>query len=386
MRVALITPSFYPATVYGGPIFSTLHTSEELVKLNNVEVFVSTTNANMTSRLEIEVDKWQKFDEHFFVKYYNETKVNVLSLSLLFNLWKDIKNTDVLHVQYTFSTPTPIALCYAKFFKKPVLFSPRGALCKWCLNQGSKFKKIWLRFLIAPFANRIFWHATSKEEKIDILTQFPSAKVETIPNGIEFDKFQIYSKLSGSEFCKRFTGKELNVEQVVISIGRLYKVKGFDILIDAFARIINYYPKAKLFIAGPDEGEKDNLIRQIQRLKLEEYIFLIGTIHGKDKIDFLANADLFVLSSHTENFGNVYVESLAAGTPIVASKGTPWAEVETADCGKWVNNNVNDTSQAILEMLKKDREQMRINSKKHAKNYNWENIAVQFKNVFEKMI
>ncbi len=94
---------------------------------------------------------------------------------------------------------------------------------------------------------------------------------------------------------------------------------------------------------------------------------------------------LFVLPSHNENFGNVYIESLAAGTPIVASKNTPWSAVEEADCGKWVNNTVEETAQAMIEMLQKDREQMRVNAKNLSQQYDWKNIAVQFKQVFEKM-
>jgi len=386
MRVLLIVPSFYPATVYGGPIFSTLHTSEALAKIDNVEVYVSTTNANMKSRLDVSLENWQKFNDNFFVKYYNETKVNVLSLSLLFNVWKDIKNADVVHTQYMFSTPTPIALFFAKIFSKPILLSPRGALCKWCLEQGSKFKKMWLSFLIGPFSNAITWHATSQQEKDEILTQFPNAKVEIIPNGIEFDTYQVYNKLTNKEFCNIFAEQTIDADKIIVSMGRLQKKKGFNILIDAFSKIIQDYPNVKLFIAGKNEKEGQNLKRQIEQLGLDKKVFLVGEIQGQDKINFLANADLFVLPSHNENFGNVYVESLAAGTPIIASRGTPWSEVEEFNCGKWVKNSIDETAHAIIQMLGKDREQMRINSKRLAEKYDWKNIAIKFKEVFEEMI
>lgn len=386
MRISLVAPSFYPATVYGGPIFSTLHTSEALAKMKGVEVYVSTTNANMTSKLDVETNEWKKFEEQFFVKYYNETKINKLSLELMFHLWKDIRKADVIHTQYMFSTPTPIALFYSMFFNKPVILSPRGALCKWCLEQGSRFKKMWLRFLIKPFIKRMYWHATAQQEKDEILAQFPNAKVEIIPNGIEFDTYQNYNEIPINEFCKTFAKRDLEVDKIIVSMGRLQKKKGFDILIDAFAKVVVKYPGIKLLIAGQDEGEFDNLTSQVIDLGLDNKVFLIGNIQGQEKIDFLANADLFVLPSNNENFGNVYVESLAAGTPIVASTGTPWSEVEEADCGKWVNNSIDDTAQAMLEMLEKDRKLMRENSKKVAKKYDWKNIAFQFKKVFEKMI
>jgi len=386
MRLLLVVPSFYPATVYGGPIFSSLHTSQELAKLDDIDVCVSTTNANMTSKLDVETNEWQKFDDDFFVKYYNETKINVISLGLLFNVWKDIKQADVVHIQYMFTTPTLIALYYAKVLNKPIILSPRGALCKWCLAQGSRFKQKWLRWLIGPFANTIYWHATAQQEKDEILLQYPDAKVEIIPNGIEFETFQKYIKISKKEFCKIFAKQDMDADKIIVSMGRLQKKKGFDILIDAFAKIMSDYPNVKLFIAGQDEKEGENLKQQIKDLDLQKQVFLIGVIHGQDKINFLANADLFVLPSHNENFGNVYVESLAAGTPIVASTGTPWSEVEEYDCGKWVDNSADETAKAMIEMLEKDREQMRINAKKLAEKYDWKNIAILFKEVFQKMI
>ena len=96
---------------------------------------------------------------------------------------------------------------------------------------------------------------------------------------------------------------------------------------------------------------------------------MIGTIENQEKIDFLANADLFVLPSHNENFGNVYVESLATGTPVVASLQTPWRHVEDYKCGKWVANNIESTCSAMLELLGNDRSIMRKNSLEFSRNY-----------------
>ena len=386
MKINLIIPSFYPAVVYGGPIFSTLYTCEELSKLNNLEVYVSTTNANMDSYLDVETNKWIKIKDNFFVKYYYDTKLNKFSLPLAINIWKDIKNADIIHIQSIFSTSTIISLFYAKMFKKPIVLSPRGQFGNWCLNNGNKLKFKWLDWFIKPYANKIIWHATAKQEKNEILALFPDAKVVIIPNGIKFEEFQYNNLYTKKEYLKKFTNKDLNADKIIVSMGRLQKKKGFDILINAFEKVLQTNPNAKLLIAGGDEGEKDNLENQIKKLNLENKVFLIGLIAGQDKIDFLANADLFVLPSHNENFGNVYIESLAAGTPIVASKNTPWQDVEKYNCGKWVNNTVTDTTNAMIEMLQKDRNEMRKNAKEFAKKYDWSNIAFQFKELFEGMI
>jgi len=221
---------------------------------------------------------------------------------------------------------------------------------------------------------------------MEILSVFPNANVRVISNGIQLKEFEKFNAITQYDFIQKFANKTLDTEKIIISMGRLQKVKGFDILIDSFVKVLEKYPNAKLLIAGQDEGEKENLMKQIKDLNLIEKVFLVGQINGQDKVDFLVNADLFVLPSHNENFGIVYAESLAAGTPIVASKNTPWSEVEETDCGKWVNNTIDETMGAMIEMLGKDREEMRVNSKKLAEKYDWKNIAVEFKEVFEKMI
>ena len=386
MKINLIIPSFYPATIFGGPIFSTLHTCKELAKLDDININVSTTNTNMHDKLDVETNKDIRFEDNFYVKYYDETIINRFSFQLLINIWKDIKKSDIIHIQGIFDTPTPISLFYAKLFNKPVLLSPRGSLGIWCIGNGSKFKTIWLNYLLKPLVKNINWHATAQQEKDEILSIYPDAKVEIIPNGIEYDKFQSSNFLSKNEYSKKFIHQEIEPNKIVVSMGRLQKKKGFDILIDSFYETLKSFPNSILLIAGGNEGEEENLKNQIKNLNLESNVFLIGAIEGQDKIDFLANADLFCLPSHNENFGNVYVESLATGTPIVASKMTPWSEVEDYDCGKWVENSIEETSSAMNEVLEKDRETMKINSRKLAFKYDWKNVAEAFKKIVEKIV
>lgn len=386
MKLNLIIPSFYPATVYGGPIFSTLYTCEALSELDDMEVYVSTTNTNRDSKLDVEANIWIKFNEHFWVKYYDETKIGKFSFSLFINVWRDIKASDIVHIQGIFSTPTPVALFYAFLFRKPVIMSPRGSFCTWCLAQGSKFKKLWMKLIINPFGNHIAWHATSESEKDDILKLFPKSKVYVVPNGIDLDSFSHVNPLEKQEYVNKYIEEVIPVpSKIVVSMGRLHKVKGFDILIKSFVEVLKKYPDAILCIAGKDVGEKEQLETLVQKYELEKFVFFVGEVSDQDKIDFLGNADLFVLPSHTENFGNVYVESLAAGTPIVASTGTPWQEVESAECGKWVENSIEDTSNAILDILLKDRKLMCVNARKLAQKYDWENVSLQFKDVFRKI-
>ncbi|WP_279143959.1 glycosyltransferase [Photobacterium phosphoreum] len=384
MKIQVVIPSFYPAVIYGGPIFSTLYVYRELSKLDDIDIFVSTTNTNMYSKLDVKCNEWVSFNDKFNVKYYNETIIDKLSLGLIFNTWKDIRVVDVLHVQSIFNTPTPISLLYGVILRKKIILSPRGSLGSWCLENGNRFKKLWLNLLIKPFVKKITFHATAEQEKREILNIFSNAIVEVIPNGITYSEYQKGMSISKNDILEKFTGIIDEVDKIIISVGRLQKKKGFDILISSFQLVLQEFPNAKLLIAGEDEGEKSNLLKLISKLKLSDSVFLIGAISGQDKIDFYTNADLFVLPSHNENFGNVYVESLAAGTPIVASKNTPWSIVEEYNCGRWVDNTIEENYKAIIEILNKDSGGMQANSKRLAMTYDWSNIAVKFHELYSK--
>lgn len=113
--------------------------------------------------------------------------------------------------------------------------------------------------------------------------------------------------------------KKTNLSETVhqiLSVGRLCPFKGFDTLIQAFARLHTHYPLLRLTIYG--EGpERDNLQKRIASLHLQEKVSLPGAIQEIHKK--LAEADLFVFPSLYEGFPNALVEAMSVGLPVLAS-------------------------------------------------------------------
>ncbi|MBI4683271.1 MAG: glycosyltransferase, partial [Nitrospirae bacterium] len=263
----------------------------------------------------------------------------------------------------------------------------RGSLRHWCLQSGSRFKRTWLKLFIGPFADRIYWHATSQQEADEIRAIYKDSRIFCIPNGVDIKEFKDFSLLTSKEYMKRFVNNDMECKGIIVSMARLHKVKGFDVLIDAFKIIIDRFPEAVLLIAGQDSGERDTLLKQIKRLHLEDKVFLIGQINGRDKTDFLANADVFVLPSHNENFGIACAEALAAGTPAVASRNTPWSDIEQLNCGLWVDNTPDELSKAIMIIIESDYRKMGKMGREYIfDKFNWKNIALKFNKTFELMI
>jgi len=334
--------------------------------------------------MEVPRNIWTPLN-NFQVKYYNETIVDKLSVPLLFNLKKDLLYSDVVHIQAIFNTPTPFALREATKLNKPVLLSPRGVLGDWIMGNGNPMKKLWLKFLIKPFASYIHWHATSEQEKGEILRHYPDARVYVIPNGINIEMIQNEIQDQKTNFFESYAKKKVE-GPVIVSMGRVHSKKGYDILIKSFKLLLADFPKAMLFIAGKDEGEQKKLEHLIQKLDLEGKAIFTGPLEKREKINFMAHADVFALASHNENFGNVYLESMACGTPIIASTHTPWKEVMDYKSGLWVRNTRHDFYLAMKTILQHPEVYTKENCLKLAHKYSWESIGNMFSDAYQTML
>ena len=123
----------------------------------------------------------------------------------------------------------------------------------------------------------------------------------------------------------------------------------------------------------------------IRTQKLQSDVFFTGIVHGKAKKTLYKLADLFVLPSHTENFGIVAAEALASGLPVLASNKTPWNDLETMNCGKFVNNDPNSLFEGMIDIFNSDKNELKINALEYAKFFDWNKIAEVYKKILLNM-
>ena len=119
MRICLVSSSFYPATLYGGPISATWDLSRELAK-KGVEMYVSTTNANKNSRLNVKPNVFFEKEPGLFIKYYHEELINRFSSSFIMGIWNDIKKADVIYIQYLFHYTVFFSLLFSFIQRKKI--------------------------------------------------------------------------------------------------------------------------------------------------------------------------------------------------------------------------------------------------------------------------
>jgi glycosyltransferase involved in cell wall biosynthesis len=113
-----------------------------------------------------------------------------------------------------------------------------------------------------------------------------------------------------------------------------------------------------LKIAGKGKLEYEADLRDlITSLKLDSKVEFVGQVEGKQKEQLLAGASWTIMPSHTENFGLVVVESLAQGTPVIASKGSPWEVLDKEGLGFWTENSPEALSEVLARVMAMGREE-----------------------------
>jgi glycosyltransferase involved in cell wall biosynthesis len=184
--------------------------------------------------------------------------------------------------------------------------------------------------------------------------------------------------------------RDANVERlpIVASIGRLDKPKGFDLLLEAFARIADAHPAWRLTIAGTGPEER-RLIEQSIELGIDDRVRFCGLVADTRRL--LLESSLFVLSSRSEGFPNVVLEAMASGLPVVACDCSPGlrAIVRNGTNGVLVPPDVADSLAVALSRLMGDEhERRRLASAaiQHVRQFEVSSIADEWDALFNRVV
>ncbi|NLB31098.1 MAG: glycosyltransferase family 4 protein [Alcaligenaceae bacterium] len=161
-----------------------------------------------------------------------------------------------------------------------------------------------LRRLFYPKAAQV---VTLTQATADYLQkEIPKAKFTVIPNAVHWPIEEHEPIIQ----MPKMVGKKW-----LLAVGRLQPVKGFDLLVESFAKFADAYPDWDLLILG-DGPERDNLANQIERAGLQQRVFLVGRVGNMQW--WYGQGDMFVLSSRSEGLSNSLQEAMSCGLPCVA--------------------------------------------------------------------
>jgi glycosyltransferase involved in cell wall biosynthesis len=382
LHILHVTPAYYPATYWGGPIFSVYGLNNALAALPEVDLCVLTTDTagkKLRERLHAEELDEKKLYPGYKVIFARRILRNSTSLELLFKLPSLIKWADVVHLTATYSFPTIPVLLLSRIFGRPLIWSPRGALLgdeKFPYSRNRAIKYIWNLFLGAILQpGKVILHTTSKEEFNISRDKFPRLQATMIPNGVDLPVNYSRKKIHNTE--------KLNL----LYLGRLTPIKGIENLLDAISILDDPQVTLSIFGSGEPAYTVELQARAKQAGLLDGRVKFHGHAEYEEKTAAFQDADVFILPSHSENFGMAIAEALAHSVPVIASRETPWKDLEAKRCGLWVANDPHSLAESIKTIRKMDLTGMGKNGHQWMKNeYSWDVLGMNMLDLYRKMI
>ena len=396
MRVLNVTQTYFPFLEFGGPPVKVRALSQQLVKLGH-KVTVLTADWGLQSRIagrsggmttERSALGW-KLEESGIESIYLPSLLRYRALSwnpgiarfCRARLW----NFDVVHIfgLYDFLGPSVAAACRRSgtpYVVEPIgMFVPivRNFLLKrmYHLALGQRMLR-GARTIIATSPQELEELASSglQPEKI-LIRRNGVEKPETPP---ERGKFR--AALGIPENAK-----------LILYLGRLSEKKSPDILLQAFASICKAASGAelRLVFAGPDEGGiKEKLQQMAGGLGITSQVQVRDAAYGEEKWNAYRDADVFILPSQNENFGNTAAEAIAAGTPVVVTDKCGVAPLLADVAGLVVPHDPTAIAQALARVLWEPGLHARLAAGcgMVAARLDWDEPAQEMENLYERLV
>ncbi|RHS48984.1 glycosyltransferase [Tannerella sp. AF04-6] len=285
---------------------------------------------------------------------------------------------DLYHANGLWTCPTHFTAEIAKKQNKPCVIAPHGMLYPQALQVSAWKKKIVSTvFQRKDLETASCLQATCMAELEHIRAFGLNNPVAVIPNGLVIDDSLEIRKTSNS--VRRFA-----------FVGRLNRIKNVDLLLSAWSKLGDKTRNCELLIIGDgDTAYKKELEEFATANKLNNVRFL-GFIMGKDLQKLVHSIDFQILPSKSENFGMVVPEALIQGAPVIASKGTPWSDLETFDCGWWVDNDIDTLISTLLIAINLS-EQDRLGMGERGRtlvlrHYSIKSVSLRMKQLYEWLV
>ncbi len=283
------------------------------------------------------------------------------------------RTCDILHGHGLWLAPNIYPSWAARGARARVMISPRGMLSAEALAFSRLRKRaVWRLFQARALGEAACLHATGQAERNDIRAAGLANPVAVIPNGVELPPAAAIGRRDGPP--------------TVLSLGRVHPKKGLDVLLRAWAAVEADHPGWRLRIVGPAELGHDQELKALSAALDLRRVSIEGPAYGADRLAAYRGADLFVLPTRSENFAMTVAEALAAGVPVISTKGAPWAGLEVERCGWWIDHGPEPLAAALGAALDLSTETLRAMGGRGrawmARDFSWDRIAADMLAVY----
>lgn len=382
MKILHVVASYLPAVRYGGTIVSVHGLCRALAQRGHeVHVFTTSVDGERDSAVPHETPVGV---DGVTVWYFRSPRLRRLYWApRMRRMLRDrVREFDVVHTHAIYLWPLWTAARLAQQAGVPYVVSPRGMLEKQLIEQKSA---LWKAGLIGFIEKRTLEraaavHMTSAREAAEAAAfgfQLPAVRV--IPNGVSFDP------PGGPRVSEGI--RAIAQEPFVLFLGRVNWKKGLDRLIGAMP----YVPGLRLVIAGNDEEEYTLTLDDLsRRAGVADRVIFTGPLHGNDKAALLASASVLALPSYSENFGNVVVEAMAAGCPVVVTREVGISDaVEQIGAGVVADGSPAALGGAIAALVSDEPRRQEMGARGRAaalERFSWPAVAAQMEQLYQSVL
>jgi len=266
---------------------------------------------------------------------------------------RTLLKADLCHNHGCWLYPNWMAGSMARKHRKPLIISPLGHLDEWSL-QYHGWRKRAIQFLVEErnwkYASAFI--AKSELEASHLRQIGITSKIFVIPNGIFASD---YTKLVSADLF-RGSFPELKSKRLLLFLSRIHPKKGIFELLEMWKKMCSRFPDWHLVVAGSTENSHGRKIQEwLKNQECQKSVSLVQSLEGEMKHSAMTAADIFILPSHSENFGQVILESLARGTPVITTRACPWKGIEDHRCGWWIENNHRSLESALDDAMKESK-------------------------------
>jgi glycosyltransferase involved in cell wall biosynthesis len=271
--------------------------------------------------------------------------------TMLWRFSRLVREADVVTLHSLYSFPVLAGYLLARLHRKPYAIWPHGVLAPFQRTVSAQKKWIYNKLFadhILKNASVILYSAEGERKETEALhLRAPSA---LIPDGFDPEAFAVLPKRGAfrNRFFKGYAGP------LVLFLARLSAKKGVDLLIQAMQRVIAERPDVRLAIVGPPDPSTftQQAEEWIKESGIEAQTVLTGPADPQMRLEAFADADVYVLPSHAENFGFTVFEAMACGVPVVVSETLNFAaDFVQGGAGYALPRTPEDFSAAILKLV-----------------------------------
>ncbi|MHC5861906.1 glycosyltransferase [Nostoc sp.] len=315
LKILHYIPVYAPAWEFGGPVLCISQLCEGLVDLGH-EVEVFTSNAGLNNQPELPLNRPVIRNGVKVTYFQQEPGMGIHCPGMEQAVTARAKEFDIIHISGVWQRTSGAACKSAKQLGIPYIISLHGALSPYSWQQKTAKKILYYlwqeRFNVTNAAGI---HYTSKQELQECLWLKLPGKSFIIPNGLNTEFWQ--PALEEAKIWRK--SQNLSEDDfILLNVGRLHHKKGLDLLPQALAPL-QHLNWQMVFVGGDDDGTKAKLQQQFQAANLSNRVIFLERCEPKKLPAIYSAANLFVLPSHHENFGNVVVEALACRCPVLIS-------------------------------------------------------------------